>query len=246
MAESTVIPLPGPDEVLLVPPSSDEVHVIAGAVRLACAPADGLTPAQRAVLRAVIESMTGVTIDVEAVAPITADEFGEAMRYRDAAFRTRMVQLMLLGAMLLVPLPPEVIARVEEYAGKLGVADDMLRVARRIASGSLGLALIDFERSGYFDHLQEQPTEHLHTTRRPVRRVAARRQRRRRSTTAGPRSSTARRARSGTGSGGSTGPAVSRSRESPTALPRRSRSTTGSTCSPTTAPPSSRRSRCSV
>ncbi len=164
MAESTVIPLPGPDEVVLVPPSSDEVHIIAGAVRLACAPADGLTPTQRAVLRAVIESMTGVTIDVEAVAPITADEFGEAMRYRDAAFRTRMVQLMLLGAMLLVPLPPEVIARVEEYAGKLGVADDMLRVARRIASGSLGLALIDFERSGYFDHLQEQPTEHLHTT----------------------------------------------------------------------------------
>ena len=86
------------------------------------------------------------------------------MRFRDAAFRTRMVQLMLLGAMLLVPLPPEVTARVEEYAGKLGVADDMLRVARRIASGSLGLALIDFERSGYFDRLLEQPTEHLHTT----------------------------------------------------------------------------------
>ena len=29
----------------------------------------------------------------------------------------------------------------------------MMRVVRRIASGSLGLALIDFERSGYFEQL---------------------------------------------------------------------------------------------
>ena len=80
------------------------------------------------------------------------------MRFRNATFRTRMLQLMLLGELLLVPLPPEVTARVEEYAAKLGVADDMMRVARRVANGSLGLALIDFERSGYFDRLLDQPT----------------------------------------------------------------------------------------
>ena len=76
-----------------------------------------------------------------------------------------MVQLMLLGAMLLVPIQLRVAARVDEYAGKLGVADDMLRVARRMASGSLGLALIDFERSGYFEQMLAEPPEHLHTSR---------------------------------------------------------------------------------
>jgi len=139
--------------------------MIAGAAITACAPPDGITVTQRAVLLAVTESMTGIAVDVEALPAVSADEFGEAMRFRNAQFRTRMLQLMLLGELLLVPLPPEVTARVEEYAAKLGVADDMMRVARRLASGSLGLALIDFERSGYFDRLLDQPTDYLHTSR---------------------------------------------------------------------------------
>ncbi len=36
---------------------------------------------------------------------------------------------------------------------------------RRIANGSLGLALIDFERSGYFEQMLAEPPEHLHTSR---------------------------------------------------------------------------------
>ncbi len=66
-----------------------------------------------------------------------------------------------------------------------------------------------------------------------------------RSTSSGPRSRTAPTDRSAKGCGASTGPAASRSRVGPTARRPTSRSTTGSTCSPTTAPPSSRRSRCS-
>ena len=69
----------------------------------------------------------------------------------------------------------------------------MMRVTRRIANGSLGLALIDFERSGYFKELLEQPTEHLHTTSAladawELAPTSA-------STTGGPRSRTARKAR---------------------------------------------------
>ncbi len=70
---------------------------------------------------------------------------------------------MLLAEMLLVPIPAEVTARVETYARALCVADDMMQVVRRFANGSLGLALIDFERSGYFQELLAQPPEHLHT-----------------------------------------------------------------------------------
>jgi hypothetical protein len=64
--------------------------------------------------------------------------------------------------MLLVPIPPAVTEQVEEYAAHLGVGDEMMRVVRRIAHGSLGLALIDFERSGYFDRMVAEPPEHLH------------------------------------------------------------------------------------
>jgi hypothetical protein len=40
----------------------------------------------------------------------------------------------------------------------------MMRVVRRIANGSLGLALIDFERSGYFEQMVAAPPEHLHVS----------------------------------------------------------------------------------
>ena len=53
----------------------------------------------------------------------------------------------------------------------LGVGDDMMQVVRRFANGSLGLALIDFERSGYFQELLAEPPEHLHTSQRVVGRV---------------------------------------------------------------------------
>ena len=81
-----------------------------------------------------------------------------------------MVQIMLLGEMLLVPIPPRGRRqRVEEYAAWLGVGDDMIQVVRRIANGSLGLALIDFERSGYFEQMLDRAARappHVARTRR--------------------------------------------------------------------------------
>ncbi len=162
----TPVPLPASDEVTnLEPPTADEVHVMARAFATAPAPDDGLTPVQRAVLNALVESMTGVVVDVAEVEPLGPAAFAESLGDRNAAFRVRMVQAMLLAEMLLVPIPPDVTARVESYAAWLGVGDDMIRVVRRIANGSLGLALIDFERSGYFEQLLAEPPEHLHTTR---------------------------------------------------------------------------------
>jgi hypothetical protein len=162
----TPVPLPASiPETNLEPPTRDEVVTMSRAFATAPAPDDGLTPVQRAVLNAMVESMTGVQLDVADLEPIGPQEFAEGIRDRDLAFRRRMVQAMLLAEMLLVPIPPGVTARVEEYAQWLGVDDEMMRVVRRIANGSLGLALIDFERSGYFQDLLAQPPEHLHTKR---------------------------------------------------------------------------------
>jgi hypothetical protein len=120
---------------------------------------------QRAVFNAHVVSMTEHPVDVTSVTPIGPEEFADGLRYRNEAFRERMVQIMLLGEMLLVPIPHDVSERVETYAAWLGVGDDMIQVVRRIANGSLGLALIDFQRSGYFERMLEEPPEHLHTSR---------------------------------------------------------------------------------
>jgi hypothetical protein len=159
------VPLPDAETVNLVPPDIEEAKLLVRAVATAGAAPDGLTPVQRAVINATVESMSGYVLDVAELPPLGPEEFAEAMRRRDKAFRERMVQLMLLVELLLTPLPPEVTARVEQYAAALGVEEEMLRVAHRIARGSLGLALIDFERSGYFQQMLERPPDHLHTQR---------------------------------------------------------------------------------
>jgi len=56
---------------------------------------------------------------------------------------------MLLCALVLRPLPVEMVDRVSEAARELGVDEGMVKVAREFADGSLGLAAFDFQRNGY-------------------------------------------------------------------------------------------------
>jgi hypothetical protein len=156
------VPLPDAMTVNLVPPDLDEIHLMIRGLATAGAAPDGLTEVQRAVVNATVESMSGFVVDVGGMDPLGPREFAEAMRRRNLPFRERMVQLMLLLELLLNPLPAETTARVEQYAAELGVHEDMLRVAHQISRGSLGLALVDFQRSGYFEQMLEQPPNHLH------------------------------------------------------------------------------------
>lgn len=159
------VPLPSDAEVLLQPPDAAETRVIAGGVAAAIAPAGGLTSLQRVLVDALIESMTGFVVPIARVPRLDAREFATALSRRNAAFRARMVQFMLLCSLVLVPLPDEVVGRVEEYAAELGIYDPMLRVAERFAHGSLGLALIDFQRSGYMETWDPTHADALHTSR---------------------------------------------------------------------------------
>ena len=59
------------------------------------------------------------------------------------------MQIMLLAALVLRPLPESVVDKVAAYARELSVDESLIGVARRFASGSLGLAAFDFERNGY-------------------------------------------------------------------------------------------------
>jgi hypothetical protein len=63
-----------------------------------------------------------------------------------------------------MPLPDEVSDRVERFAAELGVDEGMIDVARDFAKGSMGLALVDFERNGYTANWDEARCDMLHTT----------------------------------------------------------------------------------
>jgi len=145
-------------------PELDEIVVVGRGIATAVRPDDGLTEVQASVLQAVTEALTGVTLDYRTLAPIAADEFAAALSTRDEEYRRRIVHHMLLGELVLRPLPEAVAQRVGAYAEALGVDDDFVKVARRYAQGAFGLAWVDLRRSGFTGHWDEDKLGSLHTT----------------------------------------------------------------------------------
>jgi hypothetical protein len=158
------VPLPTADEVNLQPPGRAEVELLSRAYASAVAPAGGLTPLQRVLGRAIAKQMTGHDVDPAGLPPLGPDGLAEGLRQRNLEFRTHITHLLLLGELILAPLPPEVSERVESYAAALGVDDGMITVSRDYASGSLGLAAFDFDRSGYTAEWSEEQASFLHTS----------------------------------------------------------------------------------
>jgi hypothetical protein len=156
-------PLPSDDEVLLIPPTADEAHMQSRAIAALVAPDDGLTDTQRVLLEALWPAMTGHTIDLSDLDPPSVDVLGATLARRDLRFRSRTVQIMLLGALVLRPLPAEVADRISAAARDLGVDEGMVDVAQRFAHGTLGLAAHDFERNGYTSTWSEEQHRSLHT-----------------------------------------------------------------------------------
>jgi hypothetical protein len=142
-------PLPSPDRTDLRPPDAAEVQFLARGVLSAIAPTDGPTELQTVLLSAAFEAMTGHPVDPDRLEPVGPEAFARGMAARNEAFRVRILQTMVLGALVLRPLPEVVADRVAAFASALSVDDGMLAVARRFAAGQLGLAAIDFSRNGY-------------------------------------------------------------------------------------------------
>jgi hypothetical protein len=160
------VPFPTEAELRMGPPDAAEARTIVGGVAGAVAPGGReLTSLQRLLIESVCESMTGFVVPAQHVPRLDPHEFALAMAGRDEGFRHRMLQYMLLSALVLVPLPEDVVSRIDAYAAELGVHNDMLRIAHRYARGSFGLALFDFQRSGYMESWDPVHTEVLHTSR---------------------------------------------------------------------------------
>ena len=132
----------------------DEVVIVARGIATAVAPGTGITDEQASLLEAITNSLTGVLVDYRALDPIGPDELAAALEHHTDDYRHRIVQHMVLGELVLRPLPTEVSFRVAQYADALDVKDDVVRVARRFAQGAYGLAWMDLQRNGFADHLR--------------------------------------------------------------------------------------------
>ena len=139
----------------------DVAHVtfVARGIATAVAPEDGLSAVQADLLQAITSALTGVEIAYQALEPLGAAELAEGLAGTDAAFRRRIVHHMVLGELVLRPIPVVVAHRVAVYAEALGVKDDFVRVARRYAQGAYGLAWMDLQRNGFVEHVQEASSE---------------------------------------------------------------------------------------
>jgi hypothetical protein len=158
------VPFPTDRAVNLDPPDAEEVQFLGRGIVTAITPPSGLTELQDTLVEATVTAMTGHTL-VPPLRPVTPDGFAAGLRARNEAFRTRIVQVMLLGALVLRPIPPAVAERVAAFARELGVDDAMLEVAQRFARGSLGLASLDFQRNGYTADWSDERQTVLHTSR---------------------------------------------------------------------------------
>ncbi|MBF6301507.1 hypothetical protein IU459_28800 [Nocardia amamiensis] len=151
------------DDVLLTPPDLDEVQLLARGVVTAAQGEDGLTPLQQLLIPALFLSMTGHPVELAALESITAPEFAVRLARRNRIFRERIVQTMLLAALVVRPLPSVVANRLREFADALDIDDDMIAVAHKYAEGAIDLAAVDFARNGYLGGLDPRRLTALHT-----------------------------------------------------------------------------------
>jgi hypothetical protein len=145
-------------------PSRPETVVNAGAVLAATRPPGGTTDAQRLLLDATFEAMTGHDLTDEVLPSPTPAELAGHLERRAPAFRTRCVHMMILSALVLRPVPAGVAERVASYSQALGVRDDLLETVASFAHSDAALAAVDFERNGYTAGWSEERSAALHTS----------------------------------------------------------------------------------
>lgn len=151
-------------EPLLTPPDATEVRLLARGVVSAVGGAERLTELQALLVRTLFHSMTGHDVDPYAVEPLEPGDLAAALERRTDVFRTRILQVALLVAFVVRPLPTAVVAGLRTYADALRVRDDMVDVAERFAEGALELAQVDFARNGYLGSVDPRRLAALHTS----------------------------------------------------------------------------------
>ncbi len=144
------------------PLSEHEVEVVVGAI--ADAAADGeLLPDQTMVIEAVALALSGHSVDPRRCDRLSPDELAAVMNdhQRSLAFRHRIVRYMSLVAILIDPIPDDLVDRVAAYAAALGVGGDCTMVASQQGQGRRNAVLTDFARNGYSEEFMAQGHSHV-------------------------------------------------------------------------------------
>jgi hypothetical protein len=133
----------------LSPPGGEEVQRIADGVGATLADESGrITEMQETVLTATFSSMTGHAPRFDPDRFDTA-QLLDALEHRNLAFRQRIVQQLVLGALLVRPVPATSIERIRTVSRQLGIDEATIDLARELADGQFDLAAMDFDRNGY-------------------------------------------------------------------------------------------------
>ena len=127
---------------------------LASAVRV-----DGaLTDTQTAILGAIGAYLLEVSIPLDELEPISPEELAAGIT--DPTLRRRTVHGMVTLEIVLDPVPPEVAARVEQYAHALDVEEGMLTVARDYSQLAMDQAMADYVRNSYpAQYFADHPAE---------------------------------------------------------------------------------------
>jgi len=137
----------------------EEVTLVARGIATAVAPETGLTGVQAELLEAIAAALTGHRVDYRSLDPLGPAELADVLADHTLEYRQRIVHHMVLGELVLRPIPVAVAHRVAKYAEALGIKDNFVRVARRYAQGAYGLAWMDLERSGFVEHVRDADDE---------------------------------------------------------------------------------------
>ena len=153
--------------------STEEALLIARGVATAVSPEDGVQPVQASLLTEVMATLLDLRVDFNSLEPLSAEDLAETLAGRTDEFRRRVVQQMVLGALILRPIPPEVARRVAAYAKALEVNDQFVRITQRYAQGAFGLAWLDLHQSGFAEHWEMAKMDQLKSTVRLEDQLAA-------------------------------------------------------------------------
>jgi hypothetical protein len=143
--------------------SEEDATLIARGIATAISPDGGIDEIQISLLSEVLHAEYEYRLDFRSLEPLSADGLATALAGQSEDFRRRVVHHMVLGELILRPIPPDVARRVAGYADALDANDQFVRIARRYAQGAFGLAWLDLRQSGFVDHWEMARMDQLKT-----------------------------------------------------------------------------------
>jgi hypothetical protein len=116
-----------------------------------------MLPAQRALMEAAKKMILHIDADIDALPPITAAELAKG--FTGAQLRQQLVNGMMVNVLADGVPSRETVAKVEEFAGALGIEAPELADIRLIADGHMLLAKLDFLRRGHIKDIFKNQLE---------------------------------------------------------------------------------------